>query len=50
MIIVTSFVNIQPYTNQCRLVKVPTSTSGSMHIKVMDIDWENVGTYIPTGH
>ena len=43
-----------PYTNQCFLVEVATSTSGSMHTQVvnfhivMEIDWNNVGTYIST--
>ena len=46
-----------PYTNQCFLVEVATSTStsGSMHTQVVNfhivikIDWDNVGTNISTG-
>ena len=35
-----------PYTNQCFLVEVATSTSGSMHTQVVNfhivIGWDNV--------
>ena len=43
-----------PYTNRWFLVEVVTSTSGSMHTQivnfhiVMEIDWDNVGTYLST--
>ena len=43
-----------PYTNRCFLVEVAALTSGSMHTQVvnfhivMEIDWDNVGTYIST--